>query len=197
MLKGLRHITIAPEFAQILNNHYSGRAYHNIRHIQEVLDQYRSVPVESWQHPLEVELAILFHDMRYEAGEKNNEEISALWAGEYILQFFATLNVDVGIVKSLIRLTSQHGRLSSAVLSEDARLFLDCDMAILGSNSDRFEEYNREIAEEYSFVEPKVFEEGRYHFFDTLPKPLFLSEFFQNKLEQQARNNVERWLAAQ
>ena len=109
------------------------RAYHNVRHVEEVLRHFDAAQDEAgWARPVDVRLAVLYHDAIYEPGRKDNEARSADLAREH-LQRWPQLDVDVDRVVELILLTARHGQLEPGSLDRDAAQFLDCDMAILGS----------------------------------------------------------------
>jgi predicted metal-dependent HD superfamily phosphohydrolase len=147
---------------------------------------YDSVP--HWQHPDEVYLAILFHDAIYVAGAKDNEARSAELAREAIARY--ALAVDVARVEELILLTARHGTLSPSDVDEEAALFLDCDMAILGSDS--FARYDAQIAEEYSAIPRELYLAGRRRFLEKLltVERIYLSDHFHALLDARARENL-------
>lgn len=167
------------------------RAYHNATHIAEVLGWFDTVAEDvGWLRPAEVYVAAVFHDAIYEPGAKDNEARSAAWARQ------ARLPVDDERVTALIELTAWHGSVASA--DPEAALFLDCDMAILGSSPETFAAYDAAIAVEYKHVPPEAYRAGRHGFLENLArKPrIFLSEYFHARLDAQARANLARALAA-
>ena len=172
-----------------------GRAYHDATHLEEVLACYDVVARDAgWNQPSEVYVALLFHDAVYVPGSRDNEERSAELAAVEIRR--AGLDVDVARVMQLIRLTAKHGRHESNV-DRDAALFLDCDMAILGADADRYDAYERGIRREYAAVPEEIFEEGRTRFVSSvLAGRIYLSEYFFTRLEARARENLLRALAA-
>ena len=112
------------------------RAYHHFGHIEEVLTIYRSL---RWERPIEVHLAILYHDAVYEAGRSDNEERSAQLARVEISRWLPDRGIDLPWVEKLIVLTAQHGRIERASITNEEAQFLDCDMAILGAPAARYE----------------------------------------------------------
>ena len=57
------------------------RAYHDFMHVREVLHHYADVAVgPGWTQPVEVYLAVLYHDAIYQPGRKDNEALSARFA---------------------------------------------------------------------------------------------------------------------
>jgi len=170
------------------------RAYHSWTHVQEVFRHLASVP--SWAHPREVELAALFHDAVYEAGRSDNEAKSANLAASAIAQFIPNAGIDVAYVRRLIELTACHGKLEGDGLDEDARHFLDADMAILGSEPAAFDAYNDGIAREYGHIPKLVFDFNRRRFLKKLLEAprIFLSAFFHARFDAAARANLRRAL---
>ncbi len=170
------------------------RAYHNVTHIAEVLGWFDRVADDvGWHRPAEVYLAIVFHDAIYQSGAKDNEARSAAWAQSATLDGEA---VDRARVAELIELTARHGSVTSA--DHDAALFLDSDMAIIGSPADTFAAYDAAIAVEYARVPRDAYAAGRRKFLSgLLAKPrIFLTDYFHAKLDAQARANLAAALAA-
>ncbi len=173
------------------------RAYHDVAHLREVFEQYAFVEhATGWSHPREVWLALLFHDAIYEPGRTDNEERSAALATSELARRMPDARLDLARIERLILLTARHGGVDAAELDEEAALFLDCDMAILGAEPERFDAYDRGIAREYATVPPELFAAGRRRFLEGLlgPKPIFLSPLFRDRFEQRARDNLARAL---
>ena len=170
------------------------RAYHSFAHVQEVLRHFHSVT--TWQHPREVYLAALFHDAIYFAGKSDNEARSAELAAKAIETFLPRESLDTALVRKLIDLTAKHGKLKREDLDEDARLFLDCDMAILGAPDAQFDAYDAGIAEEYSEVPKILFRFNRKRFLKHLLEVdrIFLSDLFHSRFDAPARANLRRVL---
>lgn len=172
------------------------RAYHGFAHVQEVLRRYGDVAAgPGWRQPVEVALAVLYHDAIYEAGRKDNEERSAQLAAHAIARWMPSTGVDVQRVSELILLTARHGSLAPADVDEEAALFLDCDMAILGSEPAVFDAYDRGIAAEYrGHVPAWLFKLNRRRFLKALlgRERIYLSAFFHERLDTQARRNLRR-----
>lgn len=172
------------------------RAYHDFAHVQALLHHYRDVAAgPGWQQPLEVLLAVLFHDAIYEAGRGDNELRSAQLAQVAITRWLADSDVDVARVMALIELTARHGSLRAEELDADAALFLDSDMAILGAPEAVFDAYDRGIAEEYRGKVPGfLFRLNRRRFLKgVLAQPrIFFSDFFHDRYDAAARANLRR-----
>jgi len=177
------------------------RAYHNFSHVQEVLRHYAAVAQgPGWTQPGEVYLAVLYHDAIYQAGRRDNEARSAELAIEHIERWLPDAGVDTARVARLIEFTARHGQLTAAEFEQDAaaddiKHFLDCDMAILGSEPAMFDAYDRGIAAEYrGHVPGWLFKINRRRFLKTLlaSERIFLSDFFHARYDAQARVNLRR-----
>lgn len=172
------------------------RAYHNAHHVAEVLRHYRAVAAgPGWTRPAEVYLAVLYHDAVYRAGRDDNEARSAALAVEHIARWLPDAGVDAARVAQLIELTARHGRLLPEDVDRDAALFLDCDMAILGAEAAVFDAYDRAIAAEYrGHVPAWLYKLKRRSFLKALlgRERIYLSGFFHERLEAQARGNLRR-----
>jgi predicted metal-dependent HD superfamily phosphohydrolase len=167
------------------------RVYHDASHIAEVLAWFDRVFEDvGWRDPASVYVAIVFHDAIYVPGAKDNELRSAAWLRE------SSLPCDLSRAAALVELTARHGQL--AQVDDEAALFLDCDMAILGAAPAAFDAYDAAIAREYHAVPADAFRAGRRAFLQGVlaPPRIFLSDYFHAKLDQQARANLARAISA-
>jgi predicted metal-dependent HD superfamily phosphohydrolase len=174
------------------------RAYHDFGHVLEVLAHYDAVAAgPGWMQPDEVFLAVCYHDAIYDAGRRDNEARSAALARECIARWLPAHGIDAHRVAALIEATARHGRLQPDAVDREAALFLDCDMAILGSDPERFDAYDRGIAREYRGKAPGwLFQFNRRRFLKGLLEAprIFLSSFFHERLDAAARANLRRAL---
>ncbi len=190
--------TLPPAQAAAIAQAYAAppRAYHDLHHVGEVLRHYDDVARgPGWIHPRETAFAVLYHDAIYVAGAKDNETRSADLAREALAQWPMD-GLDVDRIAHLIDLTARHGTLSPQdVPEQDTRLFLDCDMAILGAEPAVFDAYDRGITAEYRGVVPAwLFTINRKRFLKGLlaRERIYLSDFFHARLDASARNNLRR-----
>ncbi|MFT3841488.1 MAG: hypothetical protein QM723_31155 [Myxococcaceae bacterium] len=172
---------------QLLERSYATgkRHYHTLDHVLEVAGHYGEVP--TWQRGREVFAAVLFHDAVYEVGQHDNEERSADLAKTHLK------GVDTARVAELILLTAQHGKLGPGQVDPEAALFLDCDMAILGSSPERFALYEQQVRDEYcAVIPPELYAAGRARFLEGLRNKdrVFLSDFFHQRYGAAARRNL-------
>jgi predicted metal-dependent HD superfamily phosphohydrolase len=176
------------------------RAYHNFGHVETLLRHFDEVAArEGWAQPAEVRLAILFHDAIYDARAGDNEASSADLAVESIARWLPDAGIDAARVADLIRLTARHGQLSPGDFAgdphpDDARRFLDCDMAILAADDGAFDAYDRGIAAEYRHVTRWLYAVNRRRFLKSLlARPrIYLDDGFHARLDAQARHNLRR-----
>src|SRR5687768_3757998 len=172
------------------------RAYHHFGHVRDVLAQADVVAAgPGWRQPDEVRVAILYHDAIYEAGRRDNEARSADLAVEHIARWLPDAGVDAARVAELINLTARHGTFVPGDVDRDAALFLDCDMAILGAAPAVFDAYDRGIAAEYrGHVPAWLFKLNRRRFLKALlaRERIFVSDFFHERYDAQARINLRR-----
>ncbi|NML17704.1 HD domain-containing protein [Azohydromonas caseinilytica] len=168
-----------------------GRHYHTLQHLRETVALLEPALPLAW-HPAEVEVALWFHDAVYDPRAGDNEARSAEWAREAL----GAAGVDAvvgGRVAALI-LATRHEALPA---TPDARLLLDADLAILGATPARFDEYERQVRQEYAWVPEERFRTGRRALLQRLlERPaLYATDHFRQRFEAPARANLARSLA--
>ena len=130
------------------------------RHLAEVLDALRDL---SAQDPLTdtdrlvTELAAWFHDAIYDSRSPDNEERSADLATEHLSALHLNEEV-VAEVSALVRATASHNDMTSTAAG---RAFHDADLWILGAPPDRFDQYCRQVRDEYAWVPDADYAAGR------------------------------------
>ena len=174
-----------------------GRFYHGVPHLEHVLNLYDEVEAgPGWEYPLEVRLALAFHDFICVPGAKDNENKSAEVARRTINEFYTDGGVDIGHVCDMIEMTACHGSTLLQYCINDEKMMFDVDMAILGGSPGVFAEYEDNIAAEYSIFPVELYKAGRKQFLEglLLNESIYLSLYFRDKLEKKARNNIENAL---
>lgn len=175
-----------------------GRAYHDLRHVGEVVASLARARAEvGLARPAEALLAALFHDAVYVPGAKDNEARSAALARDVVSRLEPRAR-DLAWIEATIRATARHGDLREGDVDADAAIVLDCDMAILAAPAARFAEYEAQIAAEYAFVPPEAYAAGRRAFLErVLASPaIYLSPWGRDAFERAARDNLARALRA-
>ena len=161
------------------------RYYHTQQHIVECLAHFHQV-----QHvlhdPLAVEIAIWFHDLVYDPKALDNEFQSAELMKQVCQNFLSTVKLEK--IYAWILATQKHQ------VSKDADLnyLLGIDLAILGSDPQRFAEYERQIQLEYAWVEPAIYQLKRKQVLKQFEQmsPIFQTSYFNQRFEKQAKINL-------
>jgi len=168
------------------------RCYHNEQHLDECFACFRQVRAEA-QHPAEIEMAIWFHDAVYDSSRQDNEERSANWALCETTRFGVSRE-PAERIHSLI-LATRH---DAAPIAPDARILVDVDLAILAAEPGRFDEYEKQVRQEYSWVPGFVFRRKRRELLTRLlERPtIYSTGLFRATFEPRARDNLRRSLEA-
>jgi predicted metal-dependent HD superfamily phosphohydrolase len=166
------------------------RAYHTRRHLDEcfaAFDEVRSLA----EHPAEIELAVFFHDVFYDTRRSDNEERSAEWARDALIEGGGDPLVAER-VRALVLASKTHAVEGAG----DAALFVDVDLAILGAESARFDEYDQQIRQEYSWVPEDAYRDGRRRVLEGFAERahVFATPWFRDKLDARAKANLRRAL---
>jgi len=175
-------------FAEILQNYQENhRYYHNLEHISELL--YWNQKFENQLNNSEiVQFSIWFHDVIYKSHRKDNEAQSAEFA-KLQLQKMQISEKTIKIVYEYILATKSHQTQDDT----DLQYFLDFDLAILGASPLRYEQYQKAVQKEYSFVPEFLYRKARKKVLrNFLDRPQI---FFQlTDLEKIARKNIQNEL---
>ena len=167
---------------------HKSRFYHTLTHVESML-----ILAESYRSLIEkadvMFFAIWFHDAVQSIG-KDNEKESAELASRALEQFGAPEAI-IERVCSMILTTKKHIELTDS----DTQLFIDFDLAILGSDRDTYQKYTKNCRKEYA-IPNWIYNRGRIKFLESLlERPsIFQSEFFQNRYEKIAIDNIQQEL---
>jgi predicted metal-dependent HD superfamily phosphohydrolase len=162
------------------------RSYHTQQHLSECLalfDAHRHLAVE----PAEVEVALWFHDAIYAVRASDNEARSADWA-EAELRRACVPEPRIARVRSHV-LATRHSALPEG---SDQALLVDIDLSILGAPRARFEEYERQVREEYRWVPGFLFQLKRKQILAQFlaRDAIFNTPAIRDALEAAARENL-------
>jgi len=165
-----------------------GRSYHTLAHIEHCLTEFAEVS-EAAANPDAIEFALWFHDAVYDTKAYDNEERSAALARRVLRS--AALSDSFGDLVAGLILATKHAA-PPVALSE--QIVVDIDLSILGQSRARFDEYERQIRSEYSWVPSDAFANGRSAILSSiLARPrIYSTEFFYCKYEETARGNLAR-----
>lgn len=166
-----------------------GRGYHDLQHLDEVLERLDELaPTLSHAGPT-VALAAWFHDAVHDP-EPDPEGRSAAWA----VRALRGGDVDADEVARLVLLTREH---SPAADDVEGVALCDADLAVLASGRERYRDYCRGVRQEYGHLDDATFAAGRAAVLRRfLQRPhLFASTHARERWEAAARLNVAREIA--
>lgn len=170
------------------------RYYHTLEHhIMDSLEKFDEIK-HLLEEPDQVEGAIFGHDAIYDVLRKDNEVRSA----KFMVEMFKTIGVKNGFVRGvsdLILDTVEYGGSNHA----DSPYMLDIDFSNFGSSWKEFLENTEKIKKEYSIVPgftDELFVQGRKDFLRGVLKHdrIFPTDYFYERYEDRARENIERYL---
>ncbi|MCB9233772.1 MAG: metal-dependent phosphohydrolase [Bacteroidia bacterium] len=167
------------------------RKYHNLYHIQVLLDLIRqNEPALKEANTLR--FAAWFHDAVYDPYRTNNEAKSA----ELALRVMKAMQIPeavAALTADLITRTATHDGKGS---NSDTLFFLDADLAILGAPPADYQAYTEAIREEYQFVPELQYRQGRrkvlLNFLER--EIIYYTPRMRFSFELKARENMEREL---
>lgn len=158
------------------------RHYHTLKHLEYLYKELEMVTLT----PV-VEFGIFYHDIIYDVAKQDNEEQSAIYAQKRLKALTLPEELIEDITQLILLSKSHH---STPI--NNAKLFLDADISILGTSPSVYEQYTQNIRKEYHIYDDATYKDGRIkvlaHF---LEKPrLYQSKHFYHRYEEQARSNI-------
>ena len=180
---------------RVLQGKYTetSRAYHNLSHIKTLLNLLESFR-EQVQDYDAIRFSIWFHDVIYDTKRNDNEAESAGMAAR--MMDLLHVNPEIThLTGNLILATKDHGGMN---LSYDAKLFLDLDLSILGTNEETYKEYSKAIRKEYAWVPASAYREGRLKVLKRFIErdDIYFTNEMQAQYEIQARKNIRAEIEA-
>lgn len=167
------------------------RYYHTFKeHIAQGLEDFEEVKHICENSSL-VYFSWLSHDVIYDPRRSNNEEESASFA--YALAIKMNLSYKFASSVNNLILITKHTKKPDTI---DEKLLIDIDLSIFGQPKEIFDEYEKNIRKEYSWVEPEKFREARTNILKQFlnRKHIYSTDFFKQKYEEKARKNLQRSL---
>ena len=131
------------------------RRYHDLAHLAAVLGLVGEL-AEAAEDPDAVRLAAWYHDVVYDPGRDDNEELSAARA-EAGLRGLVPDGRVVEVAR-LVRLTAGH---DPADGDRNGAVLCDADLAVLAGPPDAYATYASAIREEYGHLDDATFTAGR------------------------------------
>ena len=166
-----------------------GRRFHNLSHIDDCLQRLDEVAPHLDDRDA-VELALWFHDAVYEPGNPDNERRSAEL---FLAQSAGARPLFRRRVAALI-LTTRRNRTPR---SNDCKFIDDIDLAGFGASWDEFMRNGKLLRREFAGQSDADYNRGLAGFLGSLRRRprFFRTDWFAERLETQARSNLERVLA--
>lgn len=156
------------------------RAYHNLRHIAEMLLQGRAFPLSAEQV-----MAVWFHDAIYDPKSRTNEADSAELARRALTRL-GWNSARIELVAAIVLDTASH-----EPKRPESEPVLDLDLAVLAGKPDAYASYVAAVRCEYAFVAEPDWRKGRREWAQRMlaRERLFFTEWGRG-LEPAARRNL-------
>ncbi len=173
-----------------LNYSSKNRFYHTLSHLENLLNQLLEVKseIKDWNCIL---FTLFNHDIIYKSTKSDNEEKSADFAVERMIQLSVSKLV-IESCKNQILATKSH--LSNE--NFDTNYFLDADLSVLGQGWNSYSDYFKNVRKEYSIYPDILYNSGRKkvlkHFLAM--EKIFKTDYFFRKFELNARQNLQKEL---
>lgn len=166
----------------------SARHYHNLYHLQHILNSLTEVRESIVNFPA-LQLCAWFHDYIYTPQAIDNEMESAI-AAEKIL---SRLKIDfdtLRLVQQIILSTRKH---EPFLKETDNLIFLDVDLSILGTSPNKYLAYSQAIRKEYSHLSDRDYQKGRKQILTQFlaRKRIYHTDYFYKRLEFSAKRNLQ------
>ncbi len=180
---------------QLLQKQYSeeGRHHHTLERIAMHLKALRSARRLA-DNEYALELAIWFQNYIYKPDSESNEQDSAEYAHDFLTA--SNLSGYADTVFDLIVATKHSDDWEA--FAGDKGLFVDIDLVVLGQKPEVFDAYEEQIRREHQHLSDETFREERLGKLRKLlaRNSIYITDFFYNRYEEQARENLERSVTA-
>ena len=166
------------------------RRFHNLNHVEDCLHRFDEV-ASLLTDPDAVEIAIWFHDAIYVPSDAKNERLSAEL---FLAQSTGAEPAFRRRVCGLI-LSTRHQR---PACSHDRRFIEDIDLAGFGAPWDEFMRHGALLREEFAAQSDEEYRAGQLNFLRRLAQRrwFFSTDYYRERHETRARENLDRLLAA-
>lgn len=172
------------------------RGYHDLRHLDEVVaavDHLRADALETNEQWAATVLAAWFHDAVYDiATSADNERLSA----ELARTTLSRAGIDAVVVDEVVALVEATLAHDTDRTSGPDAVFHDADLWILSAPQERFDEYCRQVRQEYAQVPDEDYARGRSAILSPfLERPsVYRTDAARKEWEDDARTNLTREL---
>ena len=176
-----------------LVTHYNepGRCYHDLNHLTHCLREFDRAAV-GMEIPNAVELALWFHDAVYVPGATDNEQRSADLFFQWRRTWFSPALVDKVCDFILITMHRQNPE------KGDESYMVDIDLSSFGEHWPIFLRDTWNVRKEQAHVPDAIYYPAHARFLKMLlnrPR-IFHTDFFYEKYEEAARQNINRLLSS-
>lgn len=160
----------------------SHRFYHTLVHVHDCLDkQSKHFKLLTQEDSAKLTLALVYHDMIYVPGHKNNELLSARLMAADLTSLGVPENV-IQKIHSLIMLTTNH---NPALTDKLSQIMNEIDLSILTDPPEKYIAYSKNIREEYRIYSDDVYRHKRIEFLKMLlnqATPFYVDDVFEKAL---------------
>lgn len=169
------------------------RAYHTLRHIQQLFAQFDKIN-HKLKNPNLIVLVLYYHDVIYDPARSDNELKSAAYAVDKLKCYLNEEQCQTIYALIIMTATHQLDELADHQKRSDAAYLLDMDLSILGARWCEYERYAQAIRHEYAHIPAMDYRAGRITVLERLlaHPQLYLTEYYHERLEIQARKNIAR-----
>lgn len=142
--------------------------------------------IQNWETIL---FTLYYHDVIYKAVKSDNEEKSAELAEKRMKQL-SIPDEKIVLCKAQIIATKSHVK----SVDPDTNYFTDADLSVLGQDWESYSAYYKNVRKEYAIYPDLLYNPGRKkvlnHFLEM--ESIFKTEYFYNKFEEQAKQNLQK-----
>jgi predicted metal-dependent HD superfamily phosphohydrolase len=164
----------------------SNRHYHNLVHLNSMFTELK-IQKNKFSNWDTIIFAIVYHDFVYNTLKSNNEQRSAEAAVKRLFNISFPDKLTA-FCRHLILSTKKH-----ELSDMETNLFTDADLSILGSESETYKLYSKQIRREYSIYPDIVYNPGRKKALTHFLKMdnIYKTKEFSDRYELNARTNIQ------
>lgn len=177
----------------------SARYYHGWNHISYMLNKWDDIKDEQRVYsPSAMEFAIFYHDAWYVPTANDNEYRSGkLFTIDFASHLPESIIARTTALIDKTKFPHEDINTTDTDFILEAELLRDIDLAILGSSSTEFRNYNESILREYHMYPQDIVIRKRCQMFkELLEHPIYKTPYFNKTYEIQSRTNLETYINA-
>jgi len=191
----IRLLTNYTDNESLMNEHWTNieknysskkRQYHTLQHLDNLLVQIAEIKgeIQNWDVIL---FTLYYHDVVYNSLKSDNEEKSAKFAEQQMKKISVPSDM-IELCKKQILATKSHSKSTDS----DTNYFIDVDLSIFGQDWETYSLYYKNVRKEYSIYPDFVYNPARKKVLNQFlsMNRIFKTEWFYNKFETQAKDNL-------